>query len=293
MHEVVQCPICKSPHLSFYFETRDYHLTNETFSLRVCDTCGLILTSPRPATDRLPSYYASSDYISHTARATSPLNRAYLFARKFTLRQKLALVERFVPTGRILDFGCGTGEFLKVAHNHSWDIHGVEPAENARRAAEKYLPNIHPDLQAIPSSHLHAITLWHVLEHLPLLNETLGQLKHRLRDDGVIFIAVPNIKSFDAQHYGSAWAGLDVPRHLWHFSQRNMLHLLQNHQLTWIETIPMKLDAYYVSLLSEKYRTQNTLSLPAVYKAIRTGLKSNIKARRTTEYSSLIYVAKK
>lgn len=277
-----------------YLRTRDYHLTNAVFMLQRCDACGLILTSPRPADADLAAYYASSDYVSHTSRGTNPINRAYLIARRYTLRRKIALVESFAPAGKILDFGCGTGEFLKYARKRHWDTYGVEPAESARKVAEKELPNIHDNLQSMASSQLHAITLWHVLEHLPQLNQTVAQLKDRLSDDGLIFIAVPNINSYDSLHYGPLWAGLDAPRHLWHFTQPTMLRLLQNHQLTWIRTIPMKLDAYYVSLLSEKYSSpKNTLSLTAVYNAIRMGLKSNTKARRSTEYSSLIYVAKK
>lgn len=293
MHEVIACPICGGHRLSHYLETLDYHLTNEAFILKRCEDCSLILTSPRPDTDRLMAYYASEDYISHASSATNLVSQAYLLARRYTLRQKLNLVQRFAPKGGLLDFGCGTGEFLKYAQTQHWDTYGVEPAEKPRISAQRELSNIHDDIVAISSRDLQAITLWHVLEHVPQLNEILIQLKARLSKGGTIFIAVPNIKSFDSRHYGPQWAGLDAPRHLWHFSQENMIRLLKNHDLKWIHTHPMKLDAYYVSLLSEKYRSHNRLSISAVYKAIRSGLKSNMRARRSTEYSSLIYVARK
>ena len=293
MLEVTACPICGGHRLSHYLETRDYHLTNEEFILKRCEDCDLIVTSPRPDTEWLMGYYASDDYISHTSSATNLVSQAYLLARRYTLRHKLGLVEQFAPKGRLLDFGCGTGEFLKCAQTKHWDTYGVEPAEKPRKAAQHELSNIHPDVASIPSKDLQAITLWHVLEHIPQLNEILIQLKERLSEAGTIFIAVPNVKSYDSRHYGPQWAGLDVPRHLWHFSQQNMIRLLQNHHLKWVHTLPMKLDAYYVSLLSEKYRSHNRLSVSAVYKAIRSGLKSNMEARRSTEYSSLIYVARK
>lgn len=293
MHEVTACPICGGTRLSHYLETRDYHLTHEVFALKRCEDCSLILTSPRPETKRLIEYYASDDYISHTSAGTNLLNQAYLLARRYTLRRKLGLVERFAPKGRILDFGCGTGEFLKQAQTKHWDTYGVEPAEKARNTARQQLPNIHADVSSIQSQDLQAITLWHVLEHVPELNEVLVQLKERLSATGTIFIAVPNVNSYDSRHYGPKWAGLDVPRHLWHFGQPNMVRLLKNHQLKWVQTLPMKLDAYYVSLLSEKYRSHNKLTIPAVYKAMYSGLKSNQEARRSTEYSSLIYVARK
>lgn len=293
MPDVTACPICGGTRLSPYLETRDFHLTQEVFTLKKCEGCGLILTSPRPDTAHLMKYYDSYDYISHTASGTNIVNQAYLIARKFTLRQKLNLVETFCSKGKILDFGCGTGEFLRYARKRYWDTYGVEPAENARNAARQALPNVHADILSIPAQHVDVITLWHVLEHVPQLNETLAQLNERLVEGGTILIAVPNVNSYDSQHYGSHWAGLDVPRHLWHFSQPNLVSLLHNHRFKWVQTLPMKLDAYYVSLLSEKYRLHNKLSPAVVYKAIRSGLKSNIKARRSTEYSSLIYVARK
>lgn len=293
MFEVTECPICGGTRFSRHLETCDYHLTQETFVLNRCEDCGLILTSPRPDPDQLMKYYASDDYISHTSSGTNLLNQTYLIARKYTLRQKLNLVQRFAAKGKLLDFGCGTGEFLRYAQTRHWEAYGVEPAEKARNIARQELPKIFPDAASVPSRELHAITLWHVLEHVPQLNETLAELKARLRQGGTIFIAVPNVKSYDSRHYGHRWAGLDVPRHLWHFSQPNLIRLLHNHQFKLERTLPMKLDAYYVSLLSEKYRSHNKLSLPAVYRAIRSGLKSNTDARRTTEYSSLIYVARK
>lgn len=293
MYEVKACPICGGTRLSQYLQARDHHISHQTFTLQRCEGCNLIVTSPRPAADQLMDYYASEDYVSHTSRATNLLNQAYLLARKFTLRRKVELVSRFVSAGRILDFGCGTGEFLQQAKKANWEIYGVEPAANARHIAQQKLANIHPDIRAIPGQSMHVITLWHVLEHLPDLNDNLDQLTGRLSEAGTIFIAVPNVNSYDSLHYRHDWAGLDVPRHLWHFNQTNMKRLLNKHGLKWIETIPMKLDAYYVSLLSEKYRTHNSLTLPAVYKAIRSGIKSNLEARRSTEYSSLIYVARK
>src|SRR5690606_17862320 len=293
MYEVTACPICGGVRLSHHLDTRDYHVTQETFTLRRCEDCGLILTTPRPDNNRLMEYYSSADYISHTSTGTNLVNQAYLLARKYTLRQKLNLVAKFAAKDKLLDFGCGTGEFLKHAQAQQWDTYGVEPAEKARRAAQAELRHIYPDITSIPSHDLQAITLWHVLEHVPQLNETLAQLKERLGEAGTIFIAVPNVNSYDSHYYAQHWAGLDVPRHLWHFSRPNMTRLLQNHKFNLVQTLPMKLDAYYVSLLSEKYRLDNKLSIPAAFKAVRSGFRSNLAARTSSEYSSLIYVARK
>ncbi len=108
-----------------------------------------------------------------------------------------------------------------------------------------------------------------------------------------IFIAVPNRESYDAQHYQSVWAAYDVPRHLWHFTKDQMAALLQKEGLTIKQVIPMKLDAYYVSLLSERYKSGGTLTLLGMIRAIWTGLKSNLKGKNKTNQSSLIFVVQK
>ena len=132
------------------------------------------------------------------------------------------------------------------------------------------------------------ITMWHVLEHVPNLEKYISQLKQLLKPNGRLVIAVPNYKSFDAKYYKEFWAAYDVPRHLWHFSQKAIKDLFEKENMIVEKTIPMKLDSFYVSLLSEKYK--NGKSNPV--KAFHVGLLSNIKAKRTKEYSSLIYILK-
>ena len=136
------------------------------------------------------------------------------------------------------------------------------------------------------------ITLWHVLEHVTDLNGTIEQLRKILAENGTIFIALPNLNSPDASNYKQHWAAYDVPRHLWHFSRKTLHMLLSKHQLKLTTTIPMRLDAFYVSLLSQKY-LEGTNSLSAMTRAVAQGWKSNHLARQTQEYSSLIYIASK
>lgn len=132
------------------------------------------------------------------------------------------------------------------------------------------------------------ITLWHVLEHVYDLDMYIYRLKQLLKPDGVLVIAVPNYKSYDAEHYKQFWAAYDVPRHLWHFSQTSIHRLFSTELMKVVKTIPMKFDAFYVSLLSEQYKTGKKNFI----KAIINGIKSNKAAKRTGEYSSLIYVLK-
>lgn len=132
------------------------------------------------------------------------------------------------------------------------------------------------------------ITLWHVLEHVHDLDKYIYRLKQLLKPNGVLVIAVPNFKSYDADHYKEFWAAYDVPRHLWHFSQTSIHRLFSTELMKVVKTLPMKFDAFYVSLLSEEYKTGKKNFL----KAFINGIKSNRAAKRTGEYSSLIYVLK-
>jgi hypothetical protein len=193
-----------------------------------------------------------------------------------------------------LDYGCGTGDFLKVAQSHGWLCSGIEPAPQARaHASNNTKTDIKSSLNEISAEQkFNAITLWHVLEHVEELQKILIRLSSLLSEDGTMFIAVPNHNSWDGEHYKEYWAGYDLPRHLWHFSPRNMRLLLGQNSLTLEKIIPMRLDAFYISLLSEKYK-KNALTFSGLYKAFINGCRSNFYARKTMSYSSLIYVVKK
>jgi predicted SAM-dependent methyltransferase len=131
-----------------------------------------------------------------------------------------------------------------------------------------------------------AITLWHVLEHVTDMPETLSFFKEKLNKDGVLIIAVPNHVSYDAQYYKEYWAAYDAPIHLHHFELKSMKTLVEQVGFKLQETMPMKFDSFYVSMLSEKYKTGSVNLL----KAFWIGLKSNLKAKDTHSYSSTIYV---
>ncbi|WP_276368218.1 class I SAM-dependent methyltransferase [Chryseolinea sp. H1M3-3] len=296
MIEVTNCPICNGKNFVPYLQCCDHSVTQETFSLIKCTKCGLVITSPRPDDLEIQKYYASSTYISHLGTAQTLLDRIYLFARSFTLRWKWSIVERnILPTleKKILDFGCGTGEFLRTAKQHSWNVAGVEPSENARtQASPEVFNHIKSSLPNFSNQTFNVITLWHVLEHVSDLDSTIGDLKNHLTQEGTLFIAVPNHSSWDGKHYQEKWAGYDVPRHFWHFNSKNMLMLLENHSLELVEIIPMRLDAFYISLLSEKY-SHNRMSAVGLIKAFFYGCFSNVNAKKNNEYSSLIYVARK
>nr|WP_246125960.1 class I SAM-dependent methyltransferase [Bizionia myxarmorum] len=275
------------------FQVTDYSVSKEKFQLEKHSEFEILETKPQPSLENLPAYYKSEDYISHTDTRRNLFEKAYHLVRSIALKSKLKLINASANSDKtLLDIGCGTGDFLQTALKDNWKVSGIEPNPDARKIANSKTDNAVFDtsqLSKFESKSFNVISLWHVLEHLPDFNEQLAIYKTLLKDSGTLVIAVPNHKSYDAEYYQSFWAAYDVPRHLWHFSQNGMSQLLAKHGFKVVETKPMKFDAYYVSLLSEKYKSGNMNYL----KAFWTGFKSNLAAKRSGEYSSLIYVIKK
>lgn len=272
------------------FKVKDHSVSGEEFTLVYDESYNYYKTSPQPNNTNLPKYYDSEDYVSHTDGTRNLTEKLYHLVKKITLKQKINLINRLkTDTHSLLDIGCGTGDFLKLAQVNHWNALGIEPNSQARQTANSKTNNSVLDIDKLNELEPHSfdvITLWHVLEHLPDLEKKITIFKQLLKPNGSIVIAVPNFNSFDAHYYNSYWAAYDVPRHLWHFSQESISRLFKKHCMIVIHKKPMYFDAFYVSLLSEKYEcgTSNFL------KAFWIGLKSNIKAMRSTEYSSIIYI---
>ncbi len=276
-----------------YLEVKDHSVSGEVFGLVYNKYKDILETSPQPKEEKLSEYYKSDDYISHTDSRRNLLEQIYHIIRKRALKKKLNLINSFVKEERkLLDVGCGTGDFLRTAIENSWSISGVEPNPDARKIANAKTNNSVfdiPQLLEFEPNSFNVITLWHVLEHLPNLEEHIQIFNRLLKPNGHLVIAVPNYKSYDAEYYNSFWAAYDVPRHLWHFSQNGIKRLVENFGFTFQKTAPMLFDAFYVSLLSEKYKR----GFMNPFMAFWIGLKSNLKAKRSGEYSSLVYTFKK
>jgi len=267
----------------------DYSVSGEIFELKYDNELDLLITHPQPKADQLPKYYESDDYISHTDGKRSLFEKAYHFVKNIALKNKTDLIESLQKDkGSLLDIGAGTGDFIIAAQQKGWNVTGFEPSEKAKSIAIQKGVSFCEKTQDLPNDSFDVITMWHVLEHVPDPEKQIAELKRLIKPTGTILIAVPNFNSFDAKHYGKFWAAYDVPRHLFHFSKTAIRKLFENENVDLIKILPMKFDAFYVSLLSEKYKTGKMNYINAVL----IGLKSNWKARSNSEYSSHIYVLK-
>jgi ubiquinone/menaquinone biosynthesis C-methylase UbiE len=293
MVTIDKCPICNSIQFSHFLSCVDHTVSRETFNIVQCDSCGFKFTSPRPEEKDLGKYYKSEEYVSHSNTKKGFINSTYQQVRKYTLLKKLQLISKFYKTGSILDIGCGTGEFLNTCKTAKWNTMGIEPDQEARLMAIKnYNLDIREEseMKNLPDSSFDIITMWHVLEHVPKLNERVEELKRLIKANGVVIIAVPNCDSLDAKIYKENWAAYDVPRHLYHFSPKDIDSLFKKHGLKTFRTLPMVFDSFYVSMLSDKYKYGKTNLLRSTWNGFRSNLAA-LKSGKT--YSSQIYLIRK
>lgn len=274
----------------YFLKCKDHTVSGNEYELRYDQKNEMLVTFPQPDVHELPEFYKSEKYISHTDSRQSFLDKIYQWVKTYMIDKKLKWIEEEKKgRGRLLDIGAGTGDFLSRANSKGWNVTGVEPSLQARDLSSKKGIVLEEETKSLPSESFDVITMWHVLEHVTDLDNQIKELRRLLKHDGLIIIAVPNFKSYDAQKYGEFWAAYDVPRHLWHFSKEAIKNIFSPHGFLLRRTEGLKFDAFYVSLLSEKYKSGTNFSLSALW----TGLLSNIKAGSSREYSSLVYFLRK
>lgn len=284
------CPVCERRKFKEYLIGNDFFLTKETFCIQICEHCGLKFVNPRPSKEEISKYYETRNYISHDANQHNLFSFFYRIARAFSIKMKYQIITKHSNGSCLLDIGCGTGEFLNHCKNRGYHCLGVEPDEKARSfAKDRYHLSVSEAFSIDePMNHsMDVITLWHVLEHVHDLNDTFQNLKRVLKPTGILVIAVPNSTSEDARYYQKFWAAYDLPRHLYHFSSNTLIQLAEKHGFICKEILPQKMDSFYISLLSEKYRTGSY----NFCRALRIGYVSNRKGRKPEiGYSSQVFI---
>lgn len=274
---------------NFPLTVKDHLVSNEEFTLDFDAEKEMLLTKPQPEASKLSQYYESDQYISHTDNKKGLVPFLYHVVKKRSLKKKLGLINSLKKNAKsILDIGAGTGAFLSFIKSDFRYVTGIEPNQKARELAKEKGISLEQDLNDVRDKLFDVITMWHVLEHVPNLEETIRDVEALLKPNGILIIAVPNFYSFDAAYYKNFWAAFDVPRHLWHFSKASMNKLLSD-KLSLLKISPMVFDSFYVSMLSEKNKSGKLNLLKAFF----VGLRSNIYALCTKEYSSLIYCYQK
>jgi SAM-dependent methyltransferase len=214
----LRCPLCQRNEVQLWREAPDrYHGREKLYRLARCASCQLVWLLDAPEPSEMGEHYgAAYDRCIGDAGDDSPERWQ---GRRRTLAQ-------YKAGGDILDLGCSSGSFLNTLKGGSWKLHGVEFSPAAARAAiertgaEVFVGDV---LDApFKAESFDAITCFDVLEHVYQPLQVLEKVRQWLKPGGIFYVLVPNIDSAEARVFQSYWYGLELPRHLTHFSPQSL-----------------------------------------------------------------------
>ncbi len=288
------CPLCGGNALHFA-EITDYAVSGEDYSLSRCPDCGLIFTEEPPSAESRQAY---SKLELELYRADNPrrlLDRMYYHTRFRNIRHKIRIVEGMtrIRRGHLLNYGAHSGYFSSRMEDRGWTVTSLEEHHEKRVFSLEMFHHRMMDLseaENLPRASFDAITLWHSIEHQEHPGRLIRLMRDLMKDNGLLFIAVPNTDSLDAAYYGRHWAAWDVPRHLWHFNVKSMIELGRQNGLVLLQHMQMPFDAFYISILSEQFGGSRHYILKGMFK----GLKFRHASRRNrSKSSSIVYIFRK
>lgn len=262
----LKCPLCGSDATEGFLEAPDrFHWRREVYRLARCRSCACVWQARPPIAEEMGFHY-SEDY--HRAVRTGGETGADV-----RWRRHRELISRYKNGGAILDIGCSSGAFLRTIRSDSWKLYGIElessTAERARVAtgAEIFVGDV-MEAPFAPGT-FDAITSFDVLEHVYDPKAFLSRVFEWLKPGGNYFVAVPNIASWEARTFGSYWYGLELPRHIFHFSPGSLRQLANSigFQEVCLKTAPVSYAdlsmGYLFSAYSERLGMEATpLSRP-------------------------------
>jgi SAM-dependent methyltransferase len=201
------------------------------FAVVRCQDCGLCFTNPRPSIDSIHQFYPAVYWPHRTPKVGLDGSHRLRPLHRWCPPWRERRILSGKTVGRLLDFGCGNGVFMERMHQLGWEVTGLDVSMEAvevirrefgLRALVGTLP--HPDFA---SARFDLITMWHSLEHVHQPREILQHAFDLLAPGGKLMAAVPNIDSLPFRWFGASWYGLDLPRHLTHFSPQTLLWILE------------------------------------------------------------------
>jgi SAM-dependent methyltransferase len=300
--EPVLCDLCHSNQSEVVLKQRDLLLevSQNLFTIVKCCNCGLVYLNPRPSKDLLYSYYPTvyyqpvetkfrSKFQQQVKKLSSRLKRwvledyyGYPSARPHSwfrgLRKMLLWPDKtfrelkgrhplpWRGEGKVLDVGCGAGGNLKTLQEQGWDPYGIEMSEVAATHARKLVTeNIHSGtLESAPFSakSFDLVLMSHSLEHLPSPLDALHRIHRLLKEDGLLVVSVPNLKSLEFKLFGPWWYPLDPPRHFYHFERKSLTRVLAQAGFRIYHARTAVSSVFWMASLDRFWRDRFQKSLP-------------------------------
>lgn len=221
------CAICGNKNGKILFEVYDrLYNTPGRYYIVKCLKCNLLQTYPKPTNiaELYPPEYGAYKPLKDTP-ILSLLQKIY--RRVFDTG---AYYTPDLPVGsKILEIGCGSGQFISRIIKKGWDIHALDISLNAIKHVEKLgVKTYHGDLiQArFKDSTFDAIFAWAVVEHIENLIDTLKEIRRVLKPNGIFIFNIPNAASLPSKMLKEMWF-LDIPRHLYHFTPQTITYALK------------------------------------------------------------------
>lgn len=238
----ISCSVCGSSNYGLLYQIPDINLgtTTDIFNYVKCGNCGFVFQNPQLTPEELSKYYPDtySCYQSIDRDSTKSLVNRELV--NFGFRKRWNFIISEFSSGKLLDIGCATGNFLYYGiNNKNWDLFGLDINNRAVEIAKsRGLKAFQGSITDHPfnNNEFDVITLWDVLEHLHNPRESLFKIKNILRDGGIIIIRIPRMDSWDYGVFHQYWHGFEAPRHLSVFSKQTITRMLEEMGLKIIRT---------------------------------------------------------
>jgi SAM-dependent methyltransferase len=233
--------VCDSSSARPFFQAPDrFHGRQDLYQLTRCSACGLVRLLDPPSPQDMPFHYGQGYHKSIEKAGEDEPARRWKRHRNTVLSLK--------PEGSLLDIGCSTGAFLRSLRGSPWQLHGVEiseqEAERARISAGATVFAGDPlDAPFGPES-FDVITCFHLLEHVYEPVELLKRVRMWLKPGGFFYVILPNIDSWEASIFRSYWYGLELPRHLFHFSPSSLERAAQVAQMRTVRLHTLLEDSF-------------------------------------------------
>jgi 2-polyprenyl-3-methyl-5-hydroxy-6-metoxy-1,4-benzoquinol methylase len=256
----VGCNLCNYNDAEILFKAVECTgLYKETFSVVQCRHCNLSYVNPRPANKELHKYYPQKSYYAYqnnrlkisiknkvkdyaaewaSGYRTDTTDKRTLWRLSISkifqvvTRNFLIGLVSYKKGGKILDVGCGNGNYLEWFKSRGWNVYGVEINEEASNICRRKGINIYNGIlqdAKFKEYFFDVVSLVQVLEHMPDPSSSIKEIYRVLKPNGILLIGVPNFGCFDRKLFKKDWIPLEVPRHLYHFELKSLIELLAHH----------------------------------------------------------------